>query len=317
MTYDRQMEAAALDWVIRQRDPAFADWDAFTDWLAADPIHAEAYHDAVALDDGLSALPPAPAEPAQPAEVIHDVDNVVALPRRMNRRLWLSGAVAASLVGVLSYTTLMQAPDSYRVETAMGETRVIALADGSRISINGGTAIVLSHDDPRRATLERGQVLFTVVHRDDAPFRVKVGNDELVDVGTIFDVTRSHGATRVAVSEGAVDYNPATDNVRIDAGRQLVVRDETRDADISRVDPVAVGGWRNGQLVYDGAPLEQVAAEVSRTTGFQIRTAPDAAAIPFRGALQTGTPEGRLVSDLAMLSGTRARRDGEGWTLAK
>lgn len=313
MTHDNRIEAAALDWVIRQRDPAFADWEDFTDWLDADPAHAEAYHEAVALDADLAGLPKAPVE-----EPGYAGDNIVALPRRVNRRMWLSGAVAASLVGLMSYSVLHQStPDSYRVETAMGETRVIALADGSRISINGGTAMVLSHDEPRRATLERGQALFTVVHRADAPFRVKVGAAELVDIGTVFDVTRADGETRVAVSEGAVAYNPDQDNVRVDAGRRLVVRESTKEAEVAPVDPAAVGGWRSGQLVYDGVPLAQVVAEVSRTTGVRIRTASDTSAIAFRGALQTATPEDRLVADLAALSGTHARRDAEGWTLAR
>ncbi len=242
----------------------------------------------------------------------------MALPRRTNRRLWLSGAVAASLVGLMSYAVLHKgAPDSYRVETAMGENRVIALEDGSRIAINGGTAMVLSHDEPRKATLERGQALFTVVHRANAPFKVKVGDAELVDIGTVFDVTSANGEIRVAVSEGAVAYNTEADNIRVDAGRRLVVRTETSEADITRVDPAAVGGWRTGQLVYDGVPLEQVAAEVSRTTGYRIRTTGDAGGIAFRGALQTGATEARLVADLAALSGTRARHDAEGWTLAK
>lgn len=314
MTHDPRPEAAALDWVIRQRDPEFADWDAFTDWLGADPAHAEAYHEAAALDADLAALPPA----EEPAELPRDAGNVVAFPRRVSRRTWLSGAVAASLVGLVSYSALRDtAPDHYRVETAMGETRVIALEDGSRISVNGGTAMVLSHDDPRRAVLEHGQALFTVVHRADAPFRVTVGEAELVDIGTVFDVSRANGETRVSVSEGAVAYTRGADNVRIDAGRRLVVREASNEADVTRVDPAIVGGWRSGQLVYDGVPLEQVVAEVSRTTGFKVRTVGEASHIAFRGALQTGATEDRFVADLAALSGTRARRDGDGWTLAR
>ena len=27
-------EARAIDWLIRQRDPDFDDWDGFADWLA-------------------------------------------------------------------------------------------------------------------------------------------------------------------------------------------------------------------------------------------------------------------------------------------
>lgn len=314
MTHDSRLDAAALDWVIRQRDPEFSDWTAFTDWLAADPAHAEAFQEAAALDADLAALPLA----EETAQLPQDAGNVVTFPRRVSRRAWLSGAVAASLVGLVSYSALRDAtPDSYRIETAMGETRVVSLADGSRISINGGTAIVLSHNEPRRATLERGQALFTVVHREDASFRVQVGNAELVDIGTVFDVIRANGETRVAVSEGAVAYKTDASNIRVDAGRLLVVREKTREADVSRVNPAAVGSWRSGQLVFDGAPLEQVVAEISRTTGLTIRTTVETKDIAFRGALQVGAPTEKLVADLAALSGTRARRDEAGWTLSE
>ena len=44
------IEARAIDWMIRQRDPSFAEWDAFADWLAEDPGHADAYDAIASLD---------------------------------------------------------------------------------------------------------------------------------------------------------------------------------------------------------------------------------------------------------------------------
>lgn len=314
MTHNPSLDTIALDWVIRQRDPAFADWDAFTDWLAADVRHADAYHEAALLDEALGAMPATETVPAVQDEPAQN-DNVV--PLRSTRRLWLGGALAASLVAVVSVGLFRPGSDDYRIETRPGETRMIAIEDGSRISINGGSAIVLNHGDQRVATLERGQALFHVVHNEKAPFRVAVGDARLVDIGTVFDVTRADGNMIVAVSEGAVAYNPQSENVRVDAGRKLTVNEARRQADVTPVAAEAVGGWSSGQLVYDGAPLAQVTAEISRTTGVRIRTTSETAMIPFRGALQTGTGEAQLVGDLAALSGTRARQDAEGWTLSR
>lgn len=313
MTHDATISAAALDWVIRQRDPAFADWDAFTAWLEASETHGAAYHEAVLLDDELAGLPAEPV-PLVPA---NDAGEAPAVSRPFGRRAWLSGALAASLVAIIGYANLNRTADSYRVQTAMGETRTISLADGSRISINGGSSVLLSHDAPRTATLEKGQVLFHVVHSDTDPFVVKVGEARLVDLGTVFDVVRAGAQTVVAVSEGAVAYNPDGENLRVDAGKRLTVNEETRDAAIVRVEPAAVGGWEKGQLVYDGVPLDQVAQEVSRTTGVKLRTDKAAGAIRFRGALRTGDNEARMVRDLAALSGTTATQDAGGWTLSK
>lgn len=315
MTHDPKAEAAALDWVIRQRDPAFADWEAFAGWLAEAPTHGEAYHALAALDADLAGLP-AGAEAVRSGSEPGNDNAAPPEPRRAARRRWLAGALAASLVAATSVGLFTRASDSYRIETAPGETQLVSLADGSRIAVNGGSSVLLSRADPRKATLERGQALFTVIHRDDAPFRVDVGPAQLVDIGTVFDVTRAGDSTRIAVSEGAVIYDPRRSNVRVDAGYRLSVRDGG-PAQVRPVSPAVVGGWWSGQLVYDGVPLGEVAADVERTTGIRIRTSPGAAAVLFRGAIQTGTDESRLVGDLAVLSDTRATQDARGWTLSR
>lgn len=302
--------AAAIDWLIRQKSADFDAWEAFADWLQADPAHAEAYHLAQSVEDDLAALPRQPAQVAPP----------VVQPRRWTRRsVWMSGAVAASLAGLVAFSQFSSS--TYRVETAMGDTQEIALSDGSRIALNGGTSLVLDRSDERRVTLERGQATFIVVHRAEAPFRVSVGSARLVNIGTIFDVTRGDGHTLVAVSEGAVAYNPDSDNVRIDAGKRLSVSDESGKALLMAVDPTSVGAWRDGQLVFDGDPLSLVVEEVERTTGVHIRTTSATAEIPFRGALNLGSAESadaaRLAADLAALSGTRAVQDAKGWALSK
>ena len=303
-----EQQQAAIDWVIRQKAADFAGWEAFADWLAADPAHAEAYHLAQSIDEDLAQLP---------REAIPEVPAAMAPPRRFSRRgIWLSGAVAAGVAGFFAFTQLSQ-PGSYRVETAMGEQRDIVLADGSRIALNGGTVLLLNRNDERRATLEHGQATFIVVHREEAPFRVSVGGARLANIGTTFDVIRDEGHTVVSVSEGAVAYNPGTDNVRIDAGKRLAITDETGKVLLMSVDPESVGAWRDGQLVYDGAPLALVLEEVERTTGHRIRATPQAAGIRFRGALQTGGDEARLAADLAALSGTQAVAGPKGWTLSE
>jgi len=294
------MDRQALDWVMRTGEPDFAEWDAFTDWLEADPAHAARYHalgaDAADMADLLPANDPEP----------------VAKP---SRRGWIAGALAAGIVAVVGYGALRPTADPYIVQTAPGVTRAVTLADGSSIMLNGGTRLTLDHRDQRRATVETGQALFAIRHDDAHPFRVSVGGGDLVDLGTTFDITRSDGGTRIAVSEGAAEYRIRSLTVALPAGRGLRMADGDGTIIQMKVDRTSVGGWKQGRIDYDGAPLRDVAADLSRSLGTKITASPAVAQRPFRGTLLL-SGLARDPSRAAPLLGVTMRRNGTGWEMA-
>lgn len=310
MQADRtKAEARAIDWLIRQRDPDFVDWDDFADWLAEDPGHAAIYDAVASLDHDLDALPPT----SKAAVVI-----LPNAPRRPSRRAWFGGAMAAALVGAIGLSGLDLFGNGGRIETAAGEHRTVELADGSRIEINGASVIEIDSDRPRFARLESGEAMFHVVHREDAPFVVETGGAKIVDLGTAFNVVRRESRTSVAVSEGIVLYDPDRDNVRLVAGKGIEARDgDSKPPVVQDVDVANVGGWRSGLLVYNGTPLPVVAEDLKRTAGMQVSIAPEAAELSFRGALIIDKNRSRTIADLAALSGTKAERQGDGWILTR
>lgn len=302
-------EARAIDWVIRQRDPAFTDWDGFADWLAEDPDHAAIYDAIASLDEDLEGLPPMPA----PAVTV-----MPTAPRRTSRRAWFGGAMAAAVVGAITLSNPGLFGNSNRIETAAGEHRTIALADGSKIEINGASVVEIDAERPRFARLESGEAMFHVVHRDDDPFVVETGGAKIVDLGTAFNVVRRDRQTSVAVSEGIVLYNPDRDKVRLVAGKGIEARDgDSKPPIVQDVDVASVGGWRTGLLVYNGTPLAVVAEDLKRTAGMQVSIAPEAAGLSFRGALIVDKNRNRTIADLTALSGTKAKRQGDGWILTR
>lgn len=303
------IEARAIDWLIRQRDPDFGDWDGFANWLAEDPAHNAIYDAVATLDRDLDALPPA-AKP--PVAIIPEA------ARRPSRRAWFGGAMAAALVGAISLSSLGLFGSDSRIETLAGEHRTIALADGSKIEINGASVIEIDKDRPRFARLESGEAMFHVVHRDDDPFVVETGDARIVDLGTAFNVVRRDRQTSVAVSEGIVLYNPDREKVRLVAGKGIEARDGDREPPVVQdVDVASIGGWRSGLLVYNGTPLAVVAEDLKRTAGMQVSIAPEASDLSFRGALIIDKNRSRTIADLAALSGTTAQQQGDGWILTR
>lgn len=297
---------AAIGWTIRLRDGSAEDWRAFTAWLEADPAHVAAYDEVSRADATLGQLP------SRRQPVIADQPPPQAPVR--SRRGWLvGGGLAAAAAGVLAVTTL-QGPASYEVETRPGEHRSVQLADGSRIDLNGGSRLVLDRGNPRKAELARGEALFIVIHDDRRPFEVRVGDDVLKDLGTVFAVLHESGATEVAVSEGLVLYNPGGEAVQIAPGQKLT-DDGSERVVLAQVDVQAVGSWRGGRLSYSEAPLTRVAADLRRNLGVPVRVDPSLSGRRFTGLVQLDAQQELLFQRLSALLGVRAVRTGDGWTL--
>lgn len=304
MPHDDSAIEEATAWAVRTGDPAFDDWDGFTVWLEASPAHAQAYDRvAVAALEGAGALAAAP-----PAA--NDADNVAPA----GSRRWFGAALAACLVGLAAFGAWQMGGDGRIYETAPGETRTIALADGSTIELGGDSRVALDEDDPRFARLEAGQALFDVRHDDAHPFRLEAGEATLVDAGTTFDVQLDADDLTVAVSEGVVLFNPAAQNVRLEPGDRLVSLRGSADYTVSAVPLAQVGEWRNGRFTFTQASLAEVVGDLARATGVRYRVAAGSAASPVSGSVMIA-PLRDDPAALGPLLGVSVRKAGDEWVV--
>lgn len=249
----------AVEWAVRTGDPSFTEWEPFMEWLEADPAHARAYDEVTAaVNDATKLLDGSLA-----------ANDNTAVPRKLSRRgALVGGALAASLAFVGAIWVIQGGSrDLYAVQTAPGEMRSLALDTGTRVDLAGGTSIVLDCNDTRFAKLDSGQALFTVRHDEAHPFEVMVGEERLVDIGTVFDVRRDEQGLSVAVSEGAVQFDPDGADLRIAPGEVLHRPAGTSQLTLSRIEIAQVGEWSKGRLTFSGASLEEVAASLKRATG--------------------------------------------------
>jgi transmembrane sensor len=296
----REIDDRALDWIIQQADPLFDAWDAFGEWMKADPAHAAAYHAmAVADMDAARTL---------------SVEPLVLAPPRISRKWvrWPVAAIAAAGIAVFGFSLLQKTPDSFAIETAAGQQRTVTLADGSRVTLDGNTRVVGNSGDARRVSLERGEAVFAVVHDAAKPFTVTAGAATLLDVGTVFAVTREGSRTSVRVAEGAVVYNPHGEKVRLDAGMTLRADDGAVSVLVGRTDPAAIAGWRTGRLVYDGTPLDDVVG----STGLKFDVAPDISGRPFRGVIALDGGGDVVMRRLRVLLDVDIERRGARWKMS-
>lgn len=305
--YGEIAEENAIAWHLRLRNGAPGDWEAFTDWLEADPNHAAAYRELAAADREAAAVLPR----SRPREV-HDPKQS---PSRSRRTTWFAGSALAASVAAASILFLQATPNEFHsVRTAAGEQRVIYLPDGSRIAMNGSTEIALNQDRPRYAELRSGEALFTIKHNDKAPFDVLAGEASIRDLGTIFNVSVAPRRLEVAVAEGAVVVKSSATRVPLNPGMSL--RSEGGRIVLSGVDEHAVGGWASKRLTFSAASLPKVAEELERNLGVRVTVADQLAGRRFSGVIRTdGTPV-EVLQRVAAVLDVEARRTDDGWTLS-
>jgi transmembrane sensor len=183
---------------------------------------------------------------------------------------------------------------SYSTET--GESRTIVLKDNSIVHLNTKSRVRWTGvGKDRRVALELGEVLFEVSHDPTRPFRVTVGNSEIRDLATEFDVYRkSNGSVVVTVLSGKVAIKDLGGNPPAWAERQLKPNEQieyspaTLISDIHPVDASKSVRWREGLLETAGQSFVTVVTELNRYTTKQILIADprvDAAHIKLGGAL--------------------------------
>lgn len=301
----------AIAWHLRLDDAGETEWDAFLAWLERDPVHR--------LEFDRAERAGADLREAMPCFV--GTDTRLGKPGRPRfGRRWplIAGltSVAASLVLALSFSFQASQPAAWTaVQTSPGEQRTVALSDGSRLYLNGGTRVLLDKSNYRLARVAQGEATFEVKHHATNPFTVEVGQAQLRDAGTIFNVRFDRGQSRIGIAEGAVLYNPGRENVTLTRGAVLTVSAGKGPAILSSVDPRGIGSWRQGQLVYDREAFDTVAADVGRILGTEVTVAPEIVGQRFTGVIRIDRNQAAFFPRLAGLLGVKVRRSQAGWFL--
>ncbi len=168
------------------------------------------------------------------------------------------------------------APTSF--STQRGERRSVKLPDGTLVVL-GVSSTLKTRDGFGTGAREvelTGEALFTVVHDEARPFRVHVGKTVVEDLGTEFAV-RSYGEgdrVRVAVAAGsvAVRHGASTDTAVVLAPRDMATIAGPGAIEVRRgIDVSPFTAFSSGRLIFTDTPLSEVARELERWYGVEVR----------------------------------------------
>jgi transmembrane sensor len=117
------------------------------------------------------------------------------------------------------------------------------------------------------------------------------------------------------VSEGAVIYNPARQNARIEPGHILTFDRASATYELANIPLDQVGEWREGRLTFLRAPLADVAADIARASGIDYQASETSGERPISGSIALD-PLRADPAALGPLLGVSVERRGETWILA-
>jgi transmembrane sensor len=315
---DLTSEAAA--WLAQLETGRLSSRDlaAFREWIQRSPRHYAEIHRLAELSREVNILA-GMAEPLKAA----------AQRRRAMRRRWSFpvlgwGSLGLAATCALAFALLAGMPDPSPavpepvfLVTPVGETREVALEDGSTVKLNTDSRMEVAFIKGRRNIyLEKGEAFFNVAHDAGRPFTVYAGDRSVTAVGTAFSVRWTDRELVVTVSEGKVAYGEAaarpassqgsderkvmpassvpvsSPRTMLGPGHRLEVSPLNRAELVERLPENVLSrelAWRSGFLDFQDAPLSEVVNEMQRYTAQEIVIAdPELADLRFGGVFRIG-----------------------------
>ncbi|MFV3291060.1 FecR domain-containing protein [Pseudomonas sp. NY11955] len=299
----------AVAWMVRLRsgrDDA-RQQALFQQWLGDDPANVHAWEQ---LQRGLG----------EHFEVVRRAPGALRdtlLQPEIGRRDVLRAMAGLSLLGgSLWFAARSDTGQALMADlrTGTGERRSLTLTDGSRLTLNAGSAVDLAFSGSRRLLrLRRGGLVVQVAADPARPFIVRSDQGDVRALGTRFLVEQLAEATRVVVLEHAVRASlPNGSELDLEEGQAALLHAQ-------RIEPLAAGqayraDWVQGHLSVLDEPLGAVIEALRPYRSGLVRVSPQVRNLRVQGVFPLDDSE-RTLAALEETMPIRVERYGPWLTL--
>ncbi|KFE51334.1 FecR family protein [Pseudomonas syringae] len=297
---------AAAHWCMRLHasDCTTEERKAFERWHNGHPLHAFEFEAMLEIWDTAEQIVPVNPAPAHHAAT-PDATIEYTPPSSRWRSYAAAAAVALLAFPIAGYVGWNQGwiPNSYDTYEAGDATRLVTMADGSRVELNLGTALSFAnYKDRRSVVLNKGEAFFEVSHDSQHPFVVDAGKGQIKVTGTKFNVWMYQDQVKVMLVEGSVkvvsDTATPSRGYRLEPGMQASYKTGDVEPQVSETySNDSSLTWRNGKLVINDLPLTQALPLINRYLPQPILLADKATgAMRLGGSYNTRDMAGLLAS---------------------
>ncbi|OXG05083.1 FecR family protein [Flavobacterium araucananum] len=177
--------------------------------------------------------------------------------------------------------------------TPYGRQFSLVLSDGTKVYMNAGSTLeypVVFQGSERLVKLT-GEAYFEVVHNSKVPFRVKVKDQIIEDIGTAFNVNAYNDERLASVTlvEGSVKVKKKQSEVIINPGQQAVTSESNNDIAVKEADFDSALAWKNGLFHFKDLQLDVVLKQIARWYNLEIE---------YQGGIPSKTINGEIYRNM-------------------
>ena len=221
-----------------------------------------------------------------------------------------------------SFEVLFRDDDRLAVTVPDGLTATVRLADGSVVSLHGGSrmaSVVGNGSDSRSMALD-GEAYLNVFHDASRPFTVQTHTLDVRVLGTEFIVNSysDRNEKSVTLISGRVEVTPEDGNPVVLQPTQTFRYESGSHVATMRPEPAAAdcAPWKDGLLVLDRQPLVEVLQQVARTYNIDVRfNADEIGAMRLDGKLDIQVSAAQLFKNIERIAPVEITFDSNHYTV--
>jgi len=179
-----------------------------------------------------------------------------------------------------------------RVTSPKGHVSKCILPDGTGIYVNTGSTIeynTVSYNKKKREIHLEGEAYFEVTSNKDKPFKVITPFGDVNATGTSFNVIAypEEETFETVLAEGSVQVQFKSGRRRslnMKPGQRVIMDMSDFSLDVHSVEPEIFTSWRNGELIFKDATLNDLVKELERIYDIKFYMNPESLGdLRFRG----------------------------------
>ncbi len=251
-------------------------------WEAASPENHRTMQRSVKVWRGCNYRLSAEATKNDEANIVRQIQRLqhseIARTKKQLLILKIAATLAIPLTFLFSWYFLSQTEKTtmedqiFAVTAPKGHVSKCTLPDGTEIWINTGSTLVYNtaafNKKQREVKLE-GEAYFDVAKNKEKPFRVITPAANINVTGTSFNVKNYAGSNsfETVLTNGCIEMqlnNASRQTVKLVPGEKATFLRNKKGITIEKVDPEVFSSWRNGEIIFKDATLNDLIAELER-----------------------------------------------------